>query len=400
MGKIFDGMGNSVHVNTENDYLDIKVWGLPKLYIVSDTAYTDVTKDASSKGTLTYIDGETKMAAIPVKFKLQGNASILLAKKNLNLTFYADSKYENKQKVKFNAWYPTNKIHLKANEQEYAMCRNSVGTRIFYEWMGRNLPNGAMGYVDSFPVILYYNGEWMGCYTINLPQGSALFNFDGDKETACENLVYRIDSVTNMSSVDSWEYRGDAYVTNEMNAVFQALLDVLYDTENLTKEIIESHVDIDSLLNYLVCAQIGNTTDNVHNNQTIATWDGVKWYYIFYDLDGCFGTGQGGNAVSSSGDIYTGTYIAYNQFFVKVTELYTTELAEHYAKIRSRYYIPEFVSNAFYAFQNKWGIQNIENDRIKWAEDKSNNTVDVNMIKSWLTSRIAWCDTYFGYTTE
>lgn len=398
MEFLYDGTGNKISIQPKSEILEIKVWDLPKLYIVSDTPYTSVTKDSSTKGTLTYIDGKVEMDAIPVKYKLQGNASVHLAKKNLNLTFYADPEYGSKQKVKFGAWYPTSKIHIKANEQEYSMCRNSVSARIFHEWMGKNLPNGAMGYVDSFPCILYYNGEWMGCYTINLPQESALFNFDEARETACEHLAYRISNVTNMSSVDSWEYRGDADVTDEMNAKFQALLDVLYDTDNLTREIVESHIDIDSLLNYLVCAQIGNTGDNVHNNQTIATWDGVKWYYIWYDLDACFGTGQGGIAVGNNGDIYTGNTIAYNQFFVKAAELYRTELAEHYAKIRSRYDIPAFVSNAFYAFQNKWGIQNIDADRVKWAEDKSTSTRDVDMIQDWLTARISWCDTYFGYT--
>lgn len=401
MEKFYDGMGNVVRVHTENDYLEIKVWDLPKLYIVSDTAYADLTKDTSSKGTLTYIDGETKMDATPVKFKLQGHGSTLKAKKNLNLTFYADSAYEGKQKVKFGAWYPTKKVHIKANETEYSMCRNSVGTRIFYEWMGKNLPNGAMGYVDSFPCILYYNGEWMGCYTINLPQESALFNFDEDKETACEHLCYRIESVNSMTSAAGWEYRGDADVTDEMNAKFQELLDVLYNTESLTKEIIESRIDIDSLLDYLVCAQIGNTQDSCHNNQTLATWDGVKWYYVWYDTDACFGCGQGGIAVGATGDMYTSTFITnYNALFVKVVELYATELAEHYAKIRSRYDIPEFVTKAFYDFQNKWGIQNIDDDRVKWAEDKTTSTRDVDTLKAWVTDRIAWCDEYFGYSAE
>ena len=55
------------------------------------------------------------------------------------------------------------------------------------------------------------------------------------------------------------------------------------------------------------------------------------------------------------------------------------------------------VSDAFYAFQNKWGIQNIDDDRVKWADDKP-AVRDIDIIKDWLTARIAWCDTYFGYT--
>ena len=397
---LYDRSGNPIVImDSKSDIIELKIWDLPKIYIVSDTAYADVTKETNSKGTLSFIDGKTDIKNIPVKFKLQGHGSTLLQKKNLNLTFYTDDTYENKQKVKFNEWYPAKKVHIKANETEYSMCRNSVGTKIFYEWMGKNLPNGARGYVDSFPCILYYNEEWMGCYTINLPQESDLFNFDEEQETACKNLCYRVESVTKITSVDGWEYRGDADVTDEMNATFQSLLDVLYNTETLTKEIIESHVNIESLLNYLVCVQIGNCQDSAHNNQTLATWDGVKWHYVWYDTDACFGTGQGGIAVGSTGDMFTSSFVTgYNTFFVKAVELYQTELAEHYAKIRSRYDIPSFVSNAFYEFQNKWGIQNIEAERVKWAEDKPTSTRDVDVIKSWLTSRIAWCDTYFGYT--
>ena len=127
----------------------------------------------------------------------------------------------------------------------------------------------------------------------------------------------------------------------------------------------------------------------------------MKWYYVWYDTDACFGCGQGGIAVGATGDMYTSTFITnYNALFVKVVELYATELAEHYAKIRSRYDIPEFVTKAFYDFQNKWGIQNIDDDRVKWAEDKTTSTRDVDTLKAWVTDRIAWCDEYFGYSAE
>lgn len=398
MSDIYDGNGNVITVSDMSEFdIPIDVFGLPKVYIESDSAYSELSS-TKTNGTLTYIDGEKKFE-LPIQYKIQGNASTLLDKKNLNVTFYENDTYESKQKIRFGSWYPTKKVHIKANEQEYSMCRNSVATNIFYEWMGRNLPNGARGYVDSFPVILYFNDEWLGCYTINLPQDGDLFNFKSSKETSCKHLAYRIETVTNMSSVSGWEYRGDEDVTTDMDNAFQAVLDVLYNTDNLTTEMVEAVIDKDSLLNYLMCCQIGYAVDNVHNNQTLATWDGAKWYYIFYDLDGCFGTGQGGAATNSTTNLLnnSGTF-SNNAFFVKCLDLYADEFASYYSKIRSRYDIPTYVSEKFYEFQNKWGIQNIEDDRTKWADDKPTER-DVDIIYDWLTSRIEYLDTLYEYSS-
>jgi hypothetical protein len=35
---------------------------------------------------------------------------------------------------------------------------------------------------------------------------------------------------------------------------------------------------------------------------------------------------------------------------------------------------------------------------VKGAEDKTTSERDVDTLKKWVTDRIAWCDTHFGYT--
>lgn len=403
MATIYDGSGKVVSVSdiAELD-IPISVWGLPKVYINSDTAYTSLTKNDASKATIEYIDGKQKFS-LQCTVKLQGEGSLLKQKKNLNLRLFAnDDTYKTKQKVKFGSWYATNKFHIKANETDYTMSRNSVCTRIAYEWMGRNLPNGAMGYIDSFPVSLYYNDEWLGCYTWNLTQDGNLFNFNKKQETAGKNLSYRIYNGSQFTTPTSWEYRGDEDETESMRQVLTDMLATL-DVDNLTKEIVSAHFDVESLLNYLMVAEILKAVDSLGNNYTINTWDGVKWYFTYYDLDSSVGTTLGGGGTPATGSCIqnpssTSDFARFNKFMVKCVPLYAEELKEAYANIRKYYDIPTYVYNKFFEFQSKWGLQALNAENEKWASDKPANKNDIAYIKSWLTSRIAYLDTLYEYS--
>lgn len=391
--SIYDISGNKVNLN---EILTVTNWGLPKIYITCDKAYSELTKDKKSKGTLKYIDGKTKFSC-PIDVKLQGNYSINYAKRNLNITFYEDDRSA-KRKIAFGGWYPTNKIHMKANLYDYSMVRNSVASRIAHDFMGTNLPNGCSGYIDSFPCILYYNDEFKGCYTWNLPQDGKTYNFDDDDELACKNLAFRTVSLGTYTDLSDWEYRGDEDATNDMNTVFGNLLTVISDDANLTEAKVEQHFDVPSLLGYIVFAQIGWCSDSLVNNWTLITWDGEKWYHTFYDLDICFGLPHGERQASTDGDILTGAQNL-NAFMSKVNTLYTNEIKELYANWRKHGFEADAIAKRFTDFQNVWGWQNIHDDKTLWSEQQETTaTSDADKIKSWLTARLAYLDTVYNYS--
>jgi hypothetical protein len=392
--KIYDVNGTELLAGSED--LKVTNWGLPKIHIACETAYSDVTKEKSVKGTIEYYDGFMKFK-LPIKFKLQGNYSINYNKVNLNVTFYEDDSYEEKKKITFGGWYPTHKIHLKANTYDYSMVRNSVGTRIAHDFLGMNLPQGCSGYIDSFPCTLYYNGEFKGCYTLNLPQDGLTYNFDGDKELAGTNLAFRTQSYGSYKTLADWEYRGDEDVTNDMNTVFNNLLSVI-GSDSLTKEVIEANFDIPSLLGYILYVQIGFCTDSIINNWTLVTWDGSIWYHTMYDLDICFGLPHSGAPANTSGDVFTTCVQGrLNEFFHQVIALYSAELKALYAKWRIHGFEAEAIAKRFTDFQNKWGWQNIEADKTIWA-DEQQTSVDACDIKAWLEARLEYCDSLYEYT--
>ena len=395
MANIYDGTGNKIQVVDPFD-APIITGTLPVVFITSTTAYTSLTKASASNAQVEFVDGK-KVFSLPAKIKLQGDGSLAYAKKNLNITFYNES--GSKQKIKFNDWYATNKIHLKANEYDYSMCRNSVATMLAWSYMGRMLPKGAWGYIRSFPVIMYYNGVYMGCHTWNMPQDGKTYNFSDSAEVACTNLAYRCGTVeqNDWATSAQWEYRGDEDETSAMRNTFLSLLAIMADTANLTKAVVEAHFDVQTLLGYMVFCQISCAVDSMTNNWTLSTWDGVIWYHTFYDLDICFGIGgNDGRNISATKDVFSSIQGGYNTFFSTVKTLYATEFNQMYATFRDNGADVDTITKAFVDFQGKWGWQNLKAERDKWGSDKLTSR-DIDMIGGWLTTRFEYLDDLYGY---
>ena len=369
---------------------------LPTIFIESATPYTSLTKETASNGTVTFVDFNNKFT-LDATIKLQGASSLAYAKKNLNITFYNED--NKKQKIIFNGWYPTNKIHLKANEFDYSMVRNSVGTDFAYKMMGKYLPSGGRGYISSFPALMYYNDEYMGCHTINLPQDGDTYNFTKSLERSCKNLAYRCgDTATDWMVNANWEYRGSVDETSDMRAVFTSFLNSILNPSSLSKSTIEEKFDKQTLLAYFVLADIMLAVDSLVNNWTLVTWDGSKWYNVWYDLDLSFGLGgneDGNYYLNPDQDITTTIGYRTNDFWKRIVSLYSSDMSAMYAIMRNNGVDADNIFAMLHDFQSIWGWQNIQADRIKWESDKLNtNEID----KAWIQERFEYLDAKYSYT--
>jgi len=376
---------------------DVIITGdLPKIFITSNTVYNQMVKDTNYKGTFTFVDGKAKMKDIPIKFKLQGSGSLGYAKKNLNITFYTDETYDIKQKFRFNSWMPISKIHLKANEFDYSMVRNSCGAIFTYRMMGKNLPQGAKGYIESFPAILYFNGAYVGCHTVNLPQDGKTYNFSDSKEEACTNMAYRCgDTLIDWDDESKWEYRGDVDETEAMRAAFVSFHSIMSDYTHLTKAVIEAHFDVQTLIAYWTLADIMLAVDSLINNWTLVTWDGTIWYHTWYDMDLIFGLGgNDGYTLSAIYDITQCQQYTRCEFWQQIVSLYSDDIADMYATMRQNGADAESIYNLFHGFQSIWGWQNIAKDREVWADDKRNNN---EISKTWIENRLTYLDNKYNY---
>lgn len=407
MTNVYDGNGNVIEVGGKlNDYeKPIIVGNLPYVYITSETPLSSVSKTKKSTGTIKFINNGNTIFELPCSYKAQGEYSNSYDKKSLNITLLKEDGSGDKQKVQFGNWYKHSKYHIKGNPEDALMCRRAVAEPMCKLWLGQNLPLGAMGYTDAFPIIMYYNGEWCGCYTWNLSQDGKLFNFSDSLEDAGTQQAWRNGSNPigghDITIPEDWEYRGDAD-ENEINrAKINELISWMYIPSQVTKERIEANFDVRSLLGYMILRNAMMANDCIVNNTTMVTWDGKHFYHVLYDLDSAFPSRELWLGADSLTKTDSECASDRNPFFAKVRTLYADEIREMYADFRRNGLDVETVDRNMKTFLRRWGFMNISDNWDKWTTDKERMVTEefnYDMMISTFTKQLARMDTAYGFT--
>lgn len=354
-----------------------------------------MTKENAVNLKAEYTDGVRSFKCI-AKTKWQGQTSLLHSKKNWNMSFIDDN--GNKVMLSFKDWYPTNKFHIKANMDDYSMSRNSVGVHLARDLYPNLYPNNARGVIDSFPIVVYLNDEWYGCYTWNLSQNADLLAMDEDNPN---HMAFRVDN--NGWDVANFEDR----VRKKTSADQLAKLTELVNwTKTCTVEEFAANMsdrfDLECLRYYWLFVDIAGAGDSLCNNTTLATWDGTKWYTLFYDLDIIFGYTP--NKYPANIDLIamtkTDTYAyKYNPIWDKLCQVDMEALSEHYAKMRQEVFTDSAtIIKYFTDFRDQWGTTNINNEKTKWRTDATRESYNIDNCGTWITQRLAYCDSKYGYT--
>ena len=329
----------------------------------------------------------------------QGSGSLSYPNKNLSIKLQ-DAAGE-KAKISVFPDYATNGYHLKCNYLDYSMVRNSVGAQLAHDFDDTVFPVDAPITVKSIPVIVYLNGAFNGCYTLNYKQDDKLFGMD-TKTNPLTEIVYR-------SGLGTWtqgnfEYRGDATETAEIKAKLKTMMDFAANSDDATFTAeFENHFDLNNAINYWLYADIACATDSMINNWTVATWDGAKWYMCWYDLDIIFGLMENaGNSIHPNApetDLLSLTYTTNNPIWAKLYRCFYEQIRERYWELRNGIANPTKLVSRFRTFQSKWSTENIEKERAKWT-GRQNKDKDVDEMYSWMTERFAVLDEKYTLVEE
>ncbi len=366
---------------------------IPVLRLAGDM--TNMSKDTAVNMQAEYTDGVRSFKCI-AKTKWQGQNSLNFPKKNFNIKFIDGNK--NKVIMSFKDWYPTNGYHIKGNYQEYSMVRNVVGVKLGRMIYPNLYPNNAKGVVDSFPIVLYINNEFWGCYTWNLPQNVDLFAMD---ETNDNHLVFRPDN-TGWDVANFEDRIREDETTPEQLAKLARMVNW---TKTCTNEEFaanaKNYFDVNSLRYYWLLMDIACAGDSMSNNTTWATWDGEHWYVLWYDMDICFGYDQ--TRYPADTDLIalskTEQYAyKYNPIWDKLYATDYTNLCDIYAELRETVF-PDAATiiKYFTDYHDLWGENYLALETQKWG-DKKMKTESIELCGPWITSRLAYCDTKYNYS--
>ena len=306
--------------------------------------------------TMDYVSNTTKFSSF-VKLKCQGTSSMNYAKKNFTVAMYSDEARETKLKKDFKGWGAQSKFCLKANYVDTTHTRNLSGARIAYDMVASRpvsefkqqlltAPRG--GAVDGFPIKLYFNGEFYGIYTWNIPKDGWMFNMDSSNPN---HIVLCAEKNTdgNSSLINScqfrklwdgsdggdWSYEFGTPSDTVKNSLNRCIGFVMNATDQEFHDNISEYFDLYSLLDYYCFSYLTCHLDGLAKNMLMVTYDGVHWGACLYDMDSIYGVHWNGNSYVTTNYQCPEQYLEqFSLLWKRIEECFGVELYARYLELR------------------------------------------------------------------
>ena len=376
--------------------------------------------------------GETLTTATKSLMYWQGSSSIAYNVKNYTIELRDD----NREPIKYSPYpncIPQDIFCLKANLMESTNAHN-VGIAGFVRKYLYSKNNPAMDAdprasrtMQGFPFILYINGELKGVYDFNLDRYSySAYGYDlpAHKDTC---RVYEISANTNTTAgafvpwdstkdIDEWSWYTKDFnglyppeIQNAINDDFEALKTLVKFVSDSTDEVFmtefNTHFDKESVIRYYIFVMLMGLVDSLGKNAKLVTYDGIKWYFEFYDMDTALGLDNTG-ALKYDVDIEMNPdefNTAESRLWTRVRELFAADITAEYIAMRNNNLTVDNLYECIFTDQ----IEKIPESQYNFSTQKkylddgiyimmSNGNRYYNL-KRWIRERILYCDTLFGY---
>ncbi len=376
--------------NVENK---TKTYELPRLYLDSDLS--DMTSTSDERKISVRYKSESKSFDVYAKIKPQGHSSMMYWKKNYTIKLYRDKNLKEEYNVDF-GWGKQNKYCLKANWIDKTHARNITTARIVAEvqkkyGLFKNTPH--YGTIDGTPIEIYFNNEFWGLYTLNIPKDKWMFNMDEDNEN---HIVLSAENgapgnlFTGPADYVAWDVEVGKKNQETLDKLNRVIDFVRFSSDYEFRNNISAYFNLDSLLNYYVLMQLGQLNDNVCKNMLMITYDGKIWYTGLYDLDTSWGAEWDGKSLF---DYNILTAPAESYLWQRVEKSFPNELADRYFELRKDFLTPEYVKAEFKKFSASIPASSIEKENNKWENIPG---YDLEQINEFLEVKFPLVDDYFA----
>ena len=384
---------------------------MPKVFFYGNALPT--TKDNVNL-TMDYISNTDKFSAY-IKLKCQGTSSMSYAKKNFTVNMYSDEARTTKLKKDFKGWGEQSKFCLKANYVDTTHTRNLAGARIGYDIV-KSRPDSTFkqqllsaprcGLVDGFPIKLYFNGEFYGIYTWNIPKDGWMFNMD---ENNPNHIVLCAEKNTdgNSSLINSCQFRqlwtnGDGndwsvefgtYSTDLQTKFNRVIAFVKDSTDEEFKANISQYLDLYSVIDYYCFSYLCCHLDGLAKNMLMVTYDGNIWGCSLYDMDSIFGVNWNGQSYVATNYQCPEQYQEqFSLLWPKIERCFGNELYQRYLELRrgalSLSNIIKHVEEIYDVIPDRV----FADEKAKWTSLPQVNTNTMTRFRNYMRDRAAYVD--------
>ena len=333
--------------------------------------------------------------------KYQGSSTLYNRKRNFRFTFYKDSSFSKKNKIKIGEMVRTSGFNLKANYTDNTRIKEFLMNRIFmsiwedrvnlhsYPWEAEEIPcSGATGMIKGFPIRVNIGGNFYGIDVFGLKKDEKNYLLDGDTSGMIVSGTRG-----NTNDPNNWTAAKPEDWEDEMNDELtesnkQALTDFFsfINSENFTKENVPQRMSVIDWIDYFIGLQVFLMRDNTCRNMILyAKEDKKKLYPFFYDLDlSWFFYDSNYNL-----DIMTSSYAVDMSLWENFKSLYEDEIRNRYAYLRENILSIETIQAMYEDIAKDIPLVDIALEKEKWGQGNVNS---MNSYISVLKKRLNWLD--------
>ena len=336
-----------------------------------------------------------------IGIKYQGSSTLYNRKRNFRFTFYKDSGFSKKDKIKIGEMVRTSGFNLKANYTDQSRVKEFIMNRILmdiwehrenyhnYPWDSESEPySGATGMIKGFPIRVNVGGKFYGLDIFGLKKDEKNYLLDGD---ASGMIVSGTRG--NANDPNNWTAAKPKDWEDEMNDELtesnkQALTDFFsfINSENFTKENVPQRMSVIDWIDYFINLQVFLMRDNTCRNMMLYTGsDKKKFYPFFYDLDLSWNF----NSTSSNLDIMTNSYAADMSLWENFRTLYKDEISNRYAYLRGTVLNIDYINTIYQEILSAIPQEDINEEKKKWD---AGNVSYMETLINVLNKRFDWLD--------
>lgn len=330
--------------------------------------------------------------------KYQGSSTLYNRKRNFRFTFYKDSGFSKKDKIKIGEMVRSSGFNLKANYSDQSRVKEFIMNRILmdiwehrenyhnYPWNSEKEPySGATGMIKGFPIRVNIGGNFYGLDIFGLKKDEKNYLLDGD---ASGMIVSGTKGNTNnwtAAKPEDWEDEMNDELT-ESNK--QALTDFFsfINSENFTKENVPQRMSVIDWIDYFINLQVFLMRDNTCRNMMLYTGSDKKIFYpFFYDLDLSWNF----DSISSNLDIMTNAFAADMSLWENFRSLYKDEITNRYAYLRGTVLNIDYINTIYQEILSAIPQEDINEEKRKW---NAGNVSYMGTLINVLNKRFDWLD--------
>lgn len=336
-----------------------------------------------------------------IGIKYQGSSTLYNRKRNFRFTFYKDSKFSKKDKIKIGEMVRTSGFNLKANYSDQSRIKEFIMNRVLmeiwgdreeyhnYPWDSEDEPySGATGMIKGFPVRVNIGGEFYGLDIFGLKKDDKNYLLDGDESGM-------IVSGTRGNSADpnnwtganptDWEDEMNDELTESNISALTAFFSFI-NSEDFTKENVPQRMSVIDWIDYFIGLQVFLMRDNTCRNMILyAGKDKKKFYPFFYDLDLSWNF----YASQPDIDIMTDSYAADMSLWENFKALYGDEIANRYAYLRGTVLNSDYFSALYKDIASNIPQEDVSLEYKKWGRG---DITYMNDLFEAMDKRLEWLD--------